>query len=399
VALTRAILAVPYVTPNSSLKPASSRCGHTARLLRIDRLAIAAWLVAAPLGCSGERSTNPEVRPAPTSAPAVDPKVVEPMAEFSRLVGGEWHVALTNGASAAHVWRWGPGRYSMRRLSFGPEAVDVPWGSEVLYWHPGVQEVRILSVHADIPGVGRGVGEGTIRFVGESAEGSIDLHQPRGLRKLGLRWTFEGPDNYHDILQEDSGAGFETLVEWDAVRRDRRPTTQPPSADPVPPALPGHLSALEPLLSSTWGSTWGGTSVLRDGPQIVDGRPVHATFQWSPSLEVVVARLIAPSANGETSLLLEAYVYRDVRSGAVRCLGLSNRGTVYEGDLTVLDGGALRLDLTSYDVGRTVPLIARLEFAQDGTLRQRVWSADVAEPALLLDLHLKRLESESDPSP
>ena len=48
----------------------------------------------------------------------------------------------------------------------------------------------------------------------------------------------------------------------------------------------------------------------------------------------------APSKDGEPTHLLDAYFYHHTGADALRCLALSNRGGVYEGDLTVLDGGA-----------------------------------------------------------
>jgi len=121
-------------------------------------------------------------------------EVPEPMKGFERLTPGEWRTTLASGETFSTTWQWGPGRYSISQP-----------GLELLYWHPGHQEVRTLSMHPDIPGVGRGVGEGTMRFEGDTAEGRLDLHQPRGLRRLGIRWEFQGPDTYLDTLLEQTG--------------------------------------------------------------------------------------------------------------------------------------------------------------------------------------------------
>jgi hypothetical protein len=55
----------------------------------------------------------------------------------------------------------------------------------------------------------------------------------------------------------------------------------------------------------------------------------------------------------------------------------SSGGGGYEGDATVLDGGALELDLKGYEGDRVVPMLARFDLAKDGSLRGRVGSLDV----------------------
>ncbi len=109
---------------------------------------------------------------------------------------------------------------------------------------------------------------------------------------------------------------------------------------------------------------------------------------------------MSPSQDGEPAHLLDAYFYKDVRTGTLRCFALSNRGGVYEGDLTVLeggrDGGALQLDPTWYESDRVVPLVVRFDFDQHGSLRQRVWSLEGAERMLVLDVLHKKVESKSD---
>ena len=94
--------------------------------------------------------------------------------------------------------------------------------------------------------------------------------------------------------------------------------------------------------------------------------------------------------------LLDAYFYHHTGTNALRCLALSNLGSVYEGDLTVLDGGALQLDLKGYEDDRVVQRVVRLDFEQDGTLRNRVWSLDGGNRTLMLDVHHKKLEPDKD---
>lgn len=335
------------------------------RLLRLSRPILASCLSTGLFACA---APGQGLDATPVQKPA-SMEVANPMASFARMVGGEW-----SGLSALHTWHWGPGKHSIR----GGEL-------EVIYWHPGHKQVRLLSLHADIPGVGRGSGEGTIKFEGETANGALDLYQPRGLRKLAMRWAFEGPDKYRDTLLEDSGAGFKPLAEWDRFRVPKRVET-PPHAPEKTLKPPEHLRAFEALLGRTWEA-----QVSADDSGAGKAVDIQSTFEFVP--DYVYGRVRAPSKDGEPAHLLDAYFYQHVRTLALRCLALSNRGGVYEGEVTVVDGGALQLDLKGYEGDRVV---ARFDFENDETLRQRVWTLDGAERTLMLDVHHKKLEPKSD---
>jgi hypothetical protein len=72
---------------------------------------------------------------------------------------------------------------------------------------------------------------------------------------------------------------------------------------------------------------------------------------------------------------------------------------VYEGDLTVLDGGALQLDLKGYEGDRVVSHVVRFDFENDGSLRHRVWFLKGTERTLMLDVPHKSLsERRSNPN-
>ncbi len=337
--------------------------------MRFHRPFLALCLAAALCGCAAAPGQRLDAKPVPKPATA---EVADPMASFARLVGGDW-----SGLSALQTWHWGPGKHSMR----GGEL-------EVIYWHPGRKQVCLLSMHAEIPGVGRGSGEGTMKFEGETVSGTLDLYQPRGLRKLAMRWVFEGPDKYRDTLLEDSGGGFSTLAEWDRVRVPKRSETPPRAAEQ---ALnpPQHLKTFESLLGCTW------EAQVRAGDS-ASGKAVkvQSTFEFVP--DYVYGRVLAPNEDGEPTHLLDAYLYQEVRTGALCCLALSNRGGVYKGEVTVVDGGALQLDLKGYEGDRVVSLVARVDFEKDETLRLRVWSLKGAKRTLMLDVHHKKFEPKSD---
>ena len=65
--------------------------------------------------------------------------------------------------------------------------------------------------------------------------------------------------------------------------------------------------------------------------------------------------------------------------------------SVYEGDVTVLDGGALQFDLQGYEGDQVVPYLAQLDVEQDGSLRQRIWSIQGAERTLVLEARQQKV--------
>jgi len=120
---------------------------------------------------------------------------------------------------------------------------------------------------------------------------------------------------------------------------------------------------LEPLLGHTWEAKgkWAA------------GDPFYtqSTFEWVPLADTIYARVLGK--DGEH--VLDAYVYPPHRNRQVALPSRYRRGGgVYEGDLTVLDGGALQFDLKGYEGDRVVPHVVRFDFEEVGTVRYRVWS-------------------------
>jgi hypothetical protein len=134
-------------------------------------------------------------------------------------------------------------------MTDGADAAGNPWRQlEVVYWHPGRKQVRLLGLSP----FASGVVEGMIRFEGETADAIFDLYQTGGRRTMGLRWTFDGPDKYRKTLLEATGsAGLTPLVEWDHVRSKTRSATRPRSAEGAPEPSE-RLKVLESLLGHTW---------------------------------------------------------------------------------------------------------------------------------------------------
>ncbi|NOT32205.1 MAG: hypothetical protein HOP15_17300 [Planctomycetes bacterium] len=353
--------------------------------MRLPHTTRALSLIAALFVCTAEPDLSPDAKPVQEPAPA---EVANPMASFARMVSGEWRVTFQSGTSI-DTWHWGPGEHSMRVMTDGAGAVGEPWRElQVFYWNSGRKQVCLLGLSP----FARGVSEGTIEFEGETADAVFDLYQTGHRRKMGLRWAFDGPDKYHEILLEATGpAGLEPMNEWDHVRSATLTATRPRAAEEAPKPSE-RLKVLEALLGHTWEAKGEAKGDWATG----DAFHVQSTFEWVPYADGIYARVIAPTKDGEPLHLLDAYVYHHTGTGALRCLALSNRGGVYEGDLTVLDGGALQLDLRGYEGDRVVPHIVRFDFEQDGTLRDRVWSLEGAERTLMLDVHHQRLEPKND---
>lgn len=348
---------------------------------------IALFVIAAPPACTARQDQRPDPGRGRESAAPARSEVAKPMESFARLVGGEWKLKAPGMTS--HIfdtWHWGPGRHSIRLLTEGTNAADgnSPWRRfETFYWHPGRNQVCLLGLSS----FGRGVSEGTIKFEGDRADGVFDLYQTSGHRKMGLRWIFDGPDSYHDVLLEGTPEGLKVMNEWDHVRAKTLSATRPHAAGEVPKHSE-RLGALESLLGPAWEATgaWAGGDALH----------VRSSVEWVPYADVIYARVLAPSKDGEPTHLLDVYLYSHTGANVLRCLALSERGGVYEGDVTVLDGGALQAELKGYERDQLVRQIVRCDLESDGTLRQRVWSLADDGRTLLLDIRHKQLGPRKD---
>jgi hypothetical protein len=341
--------------------------------LRLHFILLALPLVAALSPCTAAQDAGPAREPALAAA-------ADPMASFARMVPGEWRVTSESGTSLFDRWHWGPGQHSMRVMTTGLDAAGNPWRElQVLYWHPGRGQVCMLGANP----FARSVMEGTIRFDGETADAAFDLYQTGRRREMGLRWTFDGPDRYRETLLEATGpAGLEPLAEWDHVRSDAF-TAPRPRAVEVTPGPSERLAVLESLLDQTW-------ETERDGVA-GDALLLRSSVEWVPYADVIYARVVAPSADGEPAHLLDAYVYHHTGNDALQCLALSRSGGVYAGELTVREDGALQLDLRAHEHSRVVPHVVLLDLEQDGSLRARVWSVEGSERRRMLDVLQARI--------
>jgi hypothetical protein len=343
--------------------------------------AMCSFIVLSACATAQHACRRPESKQEPAPAEAADH-----MAPFARMTPGEWKMTVESGTTSFRTWHWGPGRHSMRVMTDSDDAAGNPWRDlEVFYWHPGRREVRAFGVSP----FARGITEGTMAFQGESAQLDFDLYQTGDRRKLRLLWAFDGPDKYHATLLEANppeSSRYAPLMEWDLFG------TQPPSP-PRPFAVDGatepseSLMPLKPLL---------GAWEAEVDPADAGALHTRSTFEWIPLVDAIYARVLAPRDDGGPVHLLDAYLYHHTGAGVLRCLALSSRGGVHEGDLTALDGGALQIELQGYEGDQTVSRVVRLEFMEDGTVRSRVWLLEGAERTLVLDVRHKKLGENPD---
>ena len=317
-------------------------------------------------------------QPTPASEPA---EGSAPMAAFARMEAGEWRL----GTLHATAWQWGPGQHSIRAHRVGADIDGNPWRELMIYyWHPDREQIRILSFHPDIPGIGRGVGEGTIKFDGDRAESALELYQPGSRRKLAARWVFDGPDRYRDILLEDSGRGLAPLAEWEYARSVELSSPPVPAAGQVPTPSKS-IQAFVPLLGR-WESRDDGRAEL-----------VQSNFHWMEHLDVVALSVEGESKANKPDHLLDAYFYHHVGGDELRCVAMSSSGGVFEGRVTLSNDRDLELDLTRYEGDASDRRLVRFEFAPDGTLRTREWLVEGNDLTLVLDIiHRRTLEPQQD---
>ncbi len=318
-----------------------------------------------------------ELEQAKTPQSPPDPaKEASSMASFTRMMPGHWQVTFESGTSMFETWTWGPGNHSARAEIHGSDAGDGPWrGLQTFYWHPGHKEVRSLGLSP----YSRGVSEGTMRFDGETAEGTYDLNQIGIQRKMGVRWKFNGADKFRDTMLEDRGDGFSTLNELDYVRTENPAERRSDPADEEPKPSK-HLAALEALAGHTWKP--------KNALGSADGMQIQTHCEWVPHVDYVYARTMTLGEKGESTHLFDTYVFHHTGLDQLRCLALSHNGAVYEGEVNVLDDGGLEIKLDGFAGDRVTPLVLRLDAAADSeteTQHLRAWSLDGSERTLLLD--------------
>ncbi len=323
----------------------------------------------------------------PTAAPVEEPN---PMASFARMTSGRWQTAVVGGMNTFDTWQWGPSQHSIRVMTEGTGGDGKFWTEmRIFYWHPAHKKIHLLGFSP----FARGISDGTITFDGETASGVFDIYQTGGRRSMALRWKFNGLDKYNDTLLEATGAGFEPLAAWDRIRSTGPRITPPPShptTSESPPQPSQALTPLKTLLGHTWEaqlSNLGAWSGLDTSTKYT----IQSTFHWIASADLVYVRTIA-LRNSEAPLhLLDSYLYHHTGTNTLRCLALSSRGSVYEGNVNVSDNPTtLQLNLDGYEGEHTSKYIMHLDIEKDGSLHSRLWSLTGAQRTILLDAFYKK---------
>lgn len=302
------------------------------------------------------------------------------MAALGRLEGGEWRMKSDGVVGLNTRWTWGPGQHSLRGTVGGTGGDGKPWRAlNVVYWHPGLRQVRMLGLSQ----YRAGVAESSLTVTGDVWETVTDMYQADDHRMLKSRWTFRGADGYHDELMESTGAEeYFPLASWDWVRAAPAPALQGLEVEGA--ARPSErLMAFAPLLDHTWRTS---------GEGRLGG--LRSTIQWIPLSNVLCVRTVRVERDAASGPVLDAYFYYHTGKKSVRCLALTEDGGVYEGDVRVVEGGAVEVELKGYERERVVAYVARLDFEKNGAVRQRVWSVEGAERRLVLDVDHTAIETE-----
>jgi hypothetical protein len=262
---------------------------------------------------------------------------------------------------------------------------------KVFYWHPGRKEVRTLGVSPAF----RGVSEGTFTFDGTKATGLVDMHQTTGHRVFGLRWTFEGPDAYHDELLDKVPEGFSLQNEWRRYRVAAASEKELAAERTLVAASKrsDFLKPIERLLAQTW-ETKAAPEVAAQTP--ADTLRKRTTFEYVPDADAIYGRVETLNAEGTPTHTMDLYLYHHTGAGVLRCLALANSndgdGVVYEGDITPGDDGrSLRFNLRVHRSSGLSTMEARVDFEARGGARVQAWSTDGKDRTLIFD----HVESEA----
>ena len=334
-------------------------------------------------GCSNPLDNVRVIVPAQVQPVAKTSVRMEP---FSGFIGGRWKMTTLAGTDTYDTWHWGPERNSIRSMSRGMLPNGEPWGTmTAYYWHPGRKEIRTLGVGSVL----RGVSEGTMTFDGRKTEGAFDLFQTGATRNLGLRWTFDGLDTFHDQLLEKGPRSFEVMVEWDRHRVAVASVDEP--AVPKNLLLDVRLSSLLGPLATLLGNAWQ-TQAQKGAaePMPASDLSLRTTFEYVPYVDAIYGRVETLDPGGTPSHAMDLYLYHHTDARVLRCLAVANSndgdGIVYEGDITPVDNGRwLRLDLRAHRSSGVSVIEVRIDFEPPGGARFRAWSTEGKERNLLFD--------------
>lgn len=376
----------------------------------ISRVLLTLSLLGAIPACAHVADTpNQLAAPTPTST---SPTPLEREPFFTHLAESSFSTTFTSGEIGINQWRWGPGKFSIRRTSMLSQIQLQPWSEEIIYWQPVQKSFAVLHLHADAAGIGRGLSEGTLNLSSTPIQTTLTLYQPRAQRTLAERWLLPDHNSYHAFLLEDSGTGFQPLVDWVYTRVPTNPLASAPVAPSTPAlplaaaSLPAHFRAFESLINRQWISSNSSstTSALTHA-----SASMRTSFEWLATVQLLRIHTASPAKSSTASapspissafnpsIDIEVYIYQHMQTRDLRCLALAADGAIYQGNeipltslATVTSTTLIAFDLTGESSRGTrkyrIQLDRQPDTKPESSVRQRVWSLEAREPSLLLDL-------------
>jgi hypothetical protein len=325
--------------------------GTMRRMGSFARALLSASSCVVAVAACGATARDRDVPLAGSSAPAAALAAIAPLAP---MVGGTWWTSFPDGRRQAERWHLGPGGSSLRVDSYGNASGERTCGVvRVFYWHPAEQRLRLRAFLR-----GGRIVEGPVQRDDDGVLAETVLAAPGAAdRALVWQWTQEAADEARLWLAEGRAPLWRPMTDWRAHRVASEDVHDPSIVDGSP-SLPPVLRAFAPMVGPRW-------QVLRGGEVARTTR-----FRAVPYAEIVHVRTtIGAGEGGEPEA--ELYVYVAPRGAPVQALLLLADGTVGEGAVTTMPGGAVRLDLECDGPRGAGSFQVELE-VRDGSLQQRV---------------------------
>ena len=79
------------------------------------------------------------------------------------------------------------------------------------------------------------------------------------------------------------------------------------------------------------------------------------------------------------------FLYHHTGRGTLRCFAMSNRGSIHEGDVQVLESGSIQIELQGHDGAQALAQTVQLDFDAAGAMYCRIWRHEGTERRLELD--------------
>lgn len=334
------------------LRTASQQPGTMRRMGSFARALLSGVSCVVAVAACGASARDRDVPLPAASAP--DAAALAAIAPLAPMVGGTWWTSFPDGRRQAERWHRGPGGSSLRVDSFGSASGERTCGVvRVFYWHPAEQRLRLRAFLR-----GGRIVDGPVQRDGDGVLAETVLAGPGAAdRALVWQWTREAADDARLRLAEGDARSQVPMTDWRA-HRVASEEVRDPAIVLGSPSLPPALRAFAPMVGPRW--------------QALRGEEVARTTRFCavPFAEIVHVRTTTGAGEGGEPEA-ELFVYVAPRGALVQALLLLVDGTVGEGAVTAMPGGAVRLDLQCHGPRGAGSFQVELE-VRDGGLRQRV---------------------------